>query len=114
MSETECREVLDILQMFRVLTFSLRKVDDKKGIDEHDLTFDGFDGNEESSQHGYAKWFCKSDRGRFTELTERGGFDFNSHSPRLSRYRAMLAAWTVQGQPTDLTREQLLEIAAVA
>jgi hypothetical protein len=67
MPEDECREVLDILEMYRAITFSYQKAQDKKGLEESKIKFRGFDGNEESKQFGYAMYFI-ADLGRYDEL----------------------------------------------
>src|SRR5258708_8853622 len=64
MTETECLEVLDILDMYRAITFSYAKIKDPAGIEDFWLKFRGFDGNNETSQYSYAQYFV-ADLGRF-------------------------------------------------
>jgi uncharacterized protein YfbU (UPF0304 family) len=110
MSEAECREVLDILDMYRAITYSYAKVDDQSGIDNNWLRFRGFDGNNESSQFSYVQYFI-TDLGRFDELKYEAEYpDFNSHMPTLGKYQRMLSYWFEQGKSFDLSKTQLIEL----
>lgn len=110
MSEDECREVIDVLDMYRALTFSYQKLPDKAGIEEDEIHFDGFDGNEETSQYLYAQYFIV-DLDRFTELTYGQKHpDLNSHSHRLEKYRAMLAVWKSIENKHNLNEKQIRAI----
>ena len=97
LSKRDCERVSDILQMFRILTYSLDQVS-KAG--EHlsedlayGLRFRGFDHNDSLEGHmaSYVKYLMSDDR--WTELkpqlaeSDQG----NSHSPMLSTYLRMLA-----------------------
>lgn len=97
----ECRLVMDILEMFRVLGASVEAVgsDAVRQIDEHAasaLQFAGFDFNDsrEGRMADYAGYLIR--QGRWGELAvlfdddhERG----NSHMPRLDAYVRMLAVY---------------------
>lgn len=110
MTEQECREVVDILDMYRSLTFSYRDLDDKQGIDEKQLQFSGFDGNEEDKQFSYTQYFIV-DLGRFDELRRGLEYpDFNSHWPMLERYRRMLTAWKALPDRLHLDRDELVRV----
>jgi uncharacterized protein YfbU (UPF0304 family) len=83
MPEEESQEVLNILSMYRALTFSYQRLDDRTGISKDDIRFEGFDGNEEGSQYLYAKYFI-IELDRFEELKYGQEYpDFNSHANRL-------------------------------
>ncbi|MCK5094653.1 MAG: YfbU family protein, partial [Spirochaetes bacterium] len=61
------------------ITFSYKKAEDKEGLEESEIKFHGFDGNDEGNQFGYALYFVV-DLGRFTELTGGEEYpDLNSH-----------------------------------
>jgi uncharacterized protein len=104
------REVLDILSMYRALNFSYDKLQEKTGIDDWRVKFAGFDGNHpvEGSMMAYARWFCNSHGGRFTELDR--GDDFNSHAEMLDRYRAMLKEWKKSKDKNHLTKDDIIRI----
>ena len=109
-SKEKCREVIDILSMYRAVTFSERKLDKNDRIDHRFLKFRGFDGNEESQLMAYAEYFVQNLR-RFTELkygSDRA--DFNSHMPMLDEYRAMLEEWKKCTDINELSREEILRI----
>lgn len=111
MTEEESTEVIDILDMFSTIKSNYGKLKDKSGIEEWRVTFAGFDGNHETKQMAYARYYCRSGGGRFQDL-ERGD-NFNSHMPVLDRYRKMLAEWKRIGQKRDLTKEDIIQIVSV-
>ncbi len=107
LSEQECKEVLDILEMYSFLTFAYKKLKDTEGIDEKRIKFDGFDGNSETSRMTYVRYFIK-DLGRFQELDSGG--DFNSHIQRLHRYQKMLREWQLSPDKFKLTKDDIIRI----
>jgi uncharacterized protein YfbU (UPF0304 family) len=110
MTEEECREVLDILDMYRVLTFSYQKLKDKSGIDEQDIRFRGFDGNNETNQYSYVQYFV-IDLERYNELRYGGEYpNFNSHCLMTEKYRRMLSAWKIHKDKFELNKKQIKEI----
>jgi len=113
-TEAECHEVVEILAMFRALKDAYEAMPNKTGINAWAVTFHGFDGNDrtEGKYMGYARYFCSTGGGRFTEL-ERGD-NFNSHFAMLERYRRQLAAWKASAHVNALTEEDVRRIAAAA
>lgn len=108
MTEEECREVLDILDMYRAITFSYKKIEDKEGIEDNWLRFKGFDGNNESNHYGYAQYFIL-DLGRFQELKYDSEYpSLNSHGEVLPKYRKMLAYWYSNEKKYELSKAQLI------
>jgi uncharacterized protein YfbU (UPF0304 family) len=98
-SRTECELVWDILDMFRVIQFSVKKFGKqgwaKTKVEDAEYygTFKGFDFNDsvEGRLAHYAEFLINS--GRWTEQKEAFGPENdmgNSHSQMLPRYRAML------------------------
>jgi uncharacterized protein len=109
-TEAESMLVLDILSMFRAITQSLERMEDKTGIDVDQLKFGGFDGNEEGNYYSFAKFFCTEyyDQ-RFPEIGT--GYDnFNSHFPILDVYKRMLQVWKECKNKYYLTKEELIQI----
>lgn len=99
-----CREVLDIMSMYEFLQMSYDDLSDKDGVEERDVLFPGFDGNNESDHLGYANFYCSQRRFghlRFGSLGEHSRIeeqfeitvDLNSHFPSLEVYRRMLHPW---------------------
>ncbi len=107
LSEQECQEVLDILNMYSFLNSVYKKLKDTEGIDEQRIKFDGFDGNSETSRMAYVRYFIK-DLGRFQELDSGG--DFNSHIQRLHRYQKMLREWHLSPDKFELTKDDIIRI----
>ncbi|MEK7525880.1 MAG: YfbU family protein [Patescibacteria group bacterium] len=110
LSGTECREVIEILSMFRSLNDAYSNLKDKKGVDKMDIQFVGFDGNSpiEVKYLSYARFFCESGGGRFSEL--RRGNLFNSHHSTLDIYRRMLDEWEKSSKKYELSKEDVLRI----
>ncbi len=91
LSDEDCGEVVDILQMHRELRHSFDGLADKADLDERAIEFRGFDGNEEGRYFSYAQ-FLIHDEGKWPELADAGDVP-NSHMPVVETYRRMLAEW---------------------
>lgn len=110
LSEADCREVLEILDMYRAITFGLQKLETDDELKTHRLAkFTGFDGNNETHQMAYARYFIV-DLNRFTELKQDDYPYFNSHWPMLDTYRRMLEQWTPLKDKFELSREQIASV----
>ncbi|MDU6983957.1 MAG: YfbU family protein [Terrisporobacter othiniensis] len=110
MTEDECNEVIDILNMYRALTFSNKE---EYGIDSYDIKFDGFDLNDEyeCKRVVYARYFI-NDLDRFHELKYGNNYaDCNSHCLRMDKYRRMLKIWrSLDKNYKTLTKDEMLKI----
>ena len=90
----DVRFVVDVLDMWSFMeeAFEALSVKDKELLKEEAkpygeyVEFIGFDGNNETSYMGIAR-FLIDKMNRFTRFKGR---DFNSHSPKVARYRKML------------------------
>lgn len=101
MSEDKTREVLDILEMYRAITWSNSDLNKSKEVDSKYL-FPGFDGNEESDQLSYCHYFIINLE-RYQELIINPEYpDFNSHCLMLPRYRRMLSVWRQEREQHSL------------
>ena len=112
MSRDACDEVDDILHMFAAIKVSLRDLDDREGIDLKEVTFAGFDGNEETIQDAYARYLL-NDLEKFGWIREDFNNNRDSHYPLLEEYRRMLQEWSRYGRNNNLTKEEIIQIAAV-
>lgn len=113
LSAEDCKEVLDILDMYRAITFSIEKIEDKTDMKSSLLKFSGFDGNTETKQMAYTRYFVY-DLDRYKELTYGKDYcDFNSHCPMLDMYRPMLAEWNRSKSKYDLSKEDIIRITSV-
>ncbi|MBN4078350.1 YfbU family protein [Nitrospina gracilis] len=106
----QCEEVLEILQMYSSLKFSYDTLNDKSEIDEESIRFPGFDGNNETMQMVYTRYFIV-DLDRYSELRYGTKLaDFNSHMPSLDNYRRMLTIWEDLPNQQNLSKESILKI----
>lgn len=106
-SEDECREVLDVLSMFRALRNGYEQIaeDDREGIRDRVVEFAGFDNKEGASLY-YSRWLAST--GSFDDIVPEGGLD--SHSPVLDMYRRMLQEWEASEDKFSLDRQDLVRI----
>ena len=111
LSIDECKQVLHILDMYRAITFSYDKLEDKSAIESlSGLKFRGFDGNYETALMSYTKYFIM-DLERFQELKYGQEVpDLNSHTPMLASYLKMLAEWKKFEGGTDLSADEIKHI----
>lgn len=100
------REVMEILDMFRAITFSCKRLRYKPK--NSSAEFEGFDGNEESEHFGFAK-FLREKQGKWGELSSRPE---NSHRNVLGKYRRMVNAWRNLGKKFELTENEIEQIAS--
>lgn len=96
LSKRDCRRVSDILQMFRMLTFTRDHLA-KEGtpVDEElasRLEFEGFDHNDPLEFHmaTYVEFLMRDDRWEELRPQLERNDDGNSHSPALDTYMRML------------------------
>lgn len=110
MSEEDCREVLEILDMYRAINTALDGLEKTDALHSHRLAkFRGFDGNNESEQMSYARYFIV-DLDRYSELQQGDYGYFNSHVPMLGTYQNMLERWQAIDKPFQLSRQQLVTV----
>jgi uncharacterized protein YfbU (UPF0304 family) len=89
MPREQSKEILDILSMYQDMQDCYDKLSDKSGIDPNQLTFPGFDGNNEADLLGYARYYIE-ELGRYNRLRI---IYLNSHHPTINMYRRMLDEW---------------------
>ena len=99
LSKRDCGRVLDILDMFRIITYSLDNLEKEGSPVDAKLTFElelrGFDHNDalESHMADYVQFVMRDDR--WTELKPQlaRNDNGNSHCPMLDTYVRMLAEY---------------------
>jgi len=104
----QCKLVVDAMNMYSSIQRSYEVLDDKTAIEEWRTWFPGFDGDEETTYMGYARFVVEKER-RFTDLKPNTE-DFNSHMPTLERYRRMIPVWKSIDNHDQLTREDIISI----
>lgn len=97
LSKRDCDRVLDILDMFRVITYSIQQLE-KEGtkVSEdlvYELEFQGFDHNDglESHMASYVKYLMSDDRWPELQPQLKRNDNGNSHRRVLDTYMRMLA-----------------------
>jgi uncharacterized protein YfbU (UPF0304 family) len=91
--EDECREVIDIMEMYHAMQESNKMLseEDRKDVDQRRLQFLGFDIATEAQLVNYARFLVDSE-GLYPQF-DKGDHHFNSHVPMLDKYRRMLVTW---------------------
>lgn len=72
MSEEDCRELYDILTMFSDLQIAYAKVGETSGVDGAEVSFGGFDGNNEGKWMSYTH-FLMTNLGKWEDLAPPRG-----------------------------------------
>ena len=109
-TEKESELAINILEMFRSITLSLKKIGDKTGIKLDQLNFYGFDSIHEGKYYGFVKFFCTEfDVEKFPEIGKDVN-NFKSNYPALDAYRRMLKVWKACKDKYELTKEELIKI----
>jgi hypothetical protein len=103
-----CKEVIDIMDMYRQLNDWYGELEEKPKVEERRLEFLGFDGNNEGHQLMYAR--CLINDGKFEELADAGD-KLNSHRPTLDMYRRQLTEWGKCPDKYHLTADDIVRIA---
>lgn len=110
-TKDQCRFVLDVLDMHRMMRFAVEENDEELGNLRDRIKFRGFDGNHETDYMAYTNYFM-SDPNVYEELKDQGNripfnANFNSHMPMVQRYKRMLEAWKSSPDPYNLSRGDL-------
>jgi len=74
--------------------------------DADEINFKGFDGNEESEHHAYARFLIET-QGKWEESKDA---ELNSHWPMLEQYHPRVERWKQSTKKWDLTAEDVARI----
>lgn len=107
-SEETSRFVMDVLDMYRSLHDSVKRIGDSVSSEKNKTAFMGFDGNNESEMLGYARFLI--DSGRWTDVVSSGVHVVNSHMPMKGLYSRMLDRWNRCHDKFVLTPVEIQEI----
>jgi uncharacterized protein YfbU (UPF0304 family) len=122
LSSDECRNVLDILGVYRTMIHSYESLVDSNQINEMDqideklLRFPGFDGNNETKFMMYVNYFL-NDLDRFQEIKDRSNKGhMNSHKELLKDYNTLLDTYKGLTKETDglLSKQDLITLLKLA
>src|SRR5215212_668015 len=108
LSPLQCKVVIDAMNMYSTIQRSYEALDDKTGIEESRTWFPGFDGEQETTHMGYARYVFEKEH-RFAHLMPSTE-DFDSHVPTVQRYRRMIPVWKSIDDHDQLTREDIISI----
>lgn len=115
LTKDECSFVLEVLDMYAALHFSVKQFKNSE-LTVDTVKFPGFDGNNETMFMAYTKYFIE-DLDRFGEIQESTNGYYNSHMRLIPKYKKMLAKWKefkidYTYQLTEEQVKELLEIKA--
>ncbi|MCD8413575.1 YfbU family protein [Tenacibaculum finnmarkense] len=88
LTKTECKFVLDVLDMYSSFYFSVRDLKNTE-LTIESVQFPGFDGNNETMFMAYTKYFIE-DLDRFGSIKESTNGYYNSHMQMIPKYKKML------------------------
>jgi uncharacterized protein YfbU (UPF0304 family) len=109
LSESQVEHVLAILGIYGDMRSSFDELSDKSGIEESQLTFPGFDGNNEAELLSFAGALRKARRFE----TTLGKRELNSHMPTTATYQRMIEKWRELGSPNyPYNKQTIVEILA--
>jgi uncharacterized protein YfbU (UPF0304 family) len=112
MSTDECKLVLDVLNIYRAIENYKNEHPDDNEISNHlYANFPGFDGNSETIYMAFTQFLIER-QDKFAEQAkykDKTG-NFNSHSPMLDKYKAMITKWKSIGGKFKLLREDIITI----
>ena len=93
LSEVECREIIDIMEMYHAMQESKKMLTDseRQDVDQRRLQFLGFDIATEAQAVNYVRFLVDSE-GLYPHF-DKADHHFNSHVPMLEKYRRMLTTW---------------------
>jgi uncharacterized protein YfbU (UPF0304 family) len=110
LSEEDCLEVLNILDMYTAITSNLLKLEKSDNLHYHPFAkFNGFDGNNEGNRMAYVQYYMY-DLDRFKEMRSVNINSYNSGTPMLKIYRKMFQIWEGFGKDYNLSKEQIANV----
>lgn len=113
-TEKESLEVLEILDMFRVIANTIESGVDASGIDESSLRFNGFDTSIDYKQLQYLQFYCALISEAYNDIVkDSDGEVLISESSRFWINRSMFKEWKKSKSPYNLKRKDLERISKV-
>ncbi|EAP92506.1 YfbU family protein [Vibrio splendidus] len=93
LTEAECREVIDIMEMYHAMQESNKMLaeQERAEVDQRRLQFLGFDIASEAQSVHYVRFLVDSE-GLYPQF-DKADHHFNSQMPMLEKYRRMLTTW---------------------
>ncbi|WP_394144285.1 YfbU family protein [Vibrio atypicus] len=110
LSEAECREVIDTMEMYHAMQESNKMLseEERKDVDQRRLIFLGFDAASEAQLVNYVRFLTDSE-GLYSQF-EKAEHNFNSQMPMQEKYRRMLTTWRNCPRQYHLCANELKQI----
>ncbi|MBC3618337.1 YfbU family protein [Vibrio metschnikovii] len=109
-SEAQCREVIDVMEMYHAMQESYKMLDSKlsSDVDARRLNFLGYDSASEAQLVNYVRFLINTE-GLYPQF-ERGEHHFNSQVAMSEKYRRMLTTWRNCPRQYHLSANELNKI----
>ncbi|EKO3719448.1 YfbU family protein [Vibrio injensis] len=109
-SEAQCREVIDVMEMYHAMQESYKMLDSKlsSDVDARRLNFLGYDSASEAQLVNYVRFLINTE-GLYPQF-ERGEHHFNSQVAMAEKYRRMLTTWRNCPRQYHLSTNELNKI----
>ncbi|EKO3587226.1 YfbU family protein [Vibrio metschnikovii] len=109
-SEAQCREVIDVMEMYHAMQESYKMLDSKLSneVDARRLNFLGYDSASEAQLVNYVRFLINTE-GLYPQF-ERGEHHFNSQVAMGEKYRRMLTTWRNCPRQYHLSANELNKI----
>ena len=110
LSEEQCRQIIDIMEMYHAMQESNNLLEDseRKDVDQRRLNFLGFDIATESQLVNYVRFLTESE-GLYPQF-DKADHHFNAQMPMLDKYQRMLAVWRNCPRQYHLCANELRQI----
>ena len=110
LTEAECREVIDIMEMYHAMQESNKMLaeQERAEVDQRRLQFLGFDIASEAQSVHYVRFLVDSE-GLYPQF-DKADHHFNSQMPMLEKYRRMLTTWRNCPRQYNLCATELSQI----
>ncbi len=110
LSDAECRQVIDIMEMYHAMQESNKMLEEaeRKDVDQRRLQFLGFDIATECQLVNYVRFLTDSE-GLYPQF-DKADHHFNAQMPMLEKYRRMLATWRNCPRQYHLCANELRQI----
>ena len=108
--EDECREIIDIMEMYHAMQESNNMLEEheRQNVDQRRLQFLGFDCGTECKLVHYVRFLVDSE-GLYPQF-DKGEHHFNAQMPMQDKYRRMLATWCNCPRQYHLCANELKQI----
>ena len=110
LSEAQCREVIDVMEMYHAMQESYKMLDDthRQHLDARRLNFLGYEIASEAQLVNYVRFLVNTEK--LYSHFEQSEHHFNSQIPMQDKYRRMLTTWRNCPRQYHLSANELAQI----